>query len=97
MRDEVPRLYADRVPPGDNGPPARSRAPRLVRAVNFPIFIALGCYLGAMGLVRNARLRRAGRSEKCFRTRLSPHGLTYESVEFDLLRGAFDETTTAPT
>jgi hypothetical protein len=90
MRDEIPRLYAERVSGEETGAPIPLEAPRLVRAANLPIFLALGAYVAAMGLVRNARLRRSGRAEKCFRTRLSPHGLTYDSLEFDLLRGAYD-------
>ncbi|HTP53770.1 MAG TPA: hypothetical protein VML94_02245 [Thermoplasmata archaeon] len=95
IREEIPRLYGERVPPADSDEDGSSSAGSTVRVANLPIFLLLGAYVSAVGLVRNARLRRAGNVEKGFRTRISPHGLAFESVEFDRLRTAYRDARSA--
>ncbi len=91
MAGEVPRLYRARVPgrPDRVEPPPR-RAPWIVRAMNVPLFLLLGTYVHAAGVVRNWRLRRTGRGKKVFRTNADLTRLAYASEEFVVLGQVYE-------
>jgi Glycosyl transferase family 2 len=85
MSSELPRLYSQRV--GDAQPPAPEPAPFAVRMLNGVAYAALATYLQLVGLRRNRRLEREGRSEDIFRTITRWRQLAFDSRRFDSLRG----------
>ena len=86
---EAPRLYGrwrqEGFPPAT---PERA-APSAVRALNLLLFPLVSAYLQAMGLLRNRRLRQAGRREEAFRTVTRLGRLAYETEKFGRLTELF--------
>ena len=85
MREQLPRLYAERQSPGPSAISPTGRSSWLARMIDPFVCLGLGAYLVTVGLVRDHRLRRAGRTEKSFRTRVGLGHLAYESREFETL------------
>lgn len=89
LEGETPRLY-DRWK-GRGFPelaPIRA-APTLVRVANAALFAPVALYLQLAGLVRNRRLRRAGRGAERFRTITRWNRLAFESEKFGRLTELF--------
>ena len=90
IRSEVPRLHARRSQP----PPAEPEgdptpAPLLLRALNVLAFPLLAAYLQAVGLVRNARLRRTGEAAKAFRVVTTLRRMALETARFAELEATY--------
>ncbi len=82
MAGEMPRLYGRRRCAGaGEAAPARP-TPLWARLLDPIVFVVLGSYLQAVGLVRNRRLRRAGETSKVFATTTRRSMMAYESQEF---------------
>ncbi len=84
MGREIPRLYRDRVT--EESPPAASRVPGAISALNLALFPLVATYLHLAGLVRNESVRSQGRAEDLFRTETGLHRLVYASRRFESLR-----------
>jgi len=91
MRGELPRLYAHRLPE-PTGPAPVAAAPWATRVANAIVFPLLATYLQLVGLVRNARLRRSGRSAEQFRTVTRFRRYTLETAKFDGLLAEYAAT-----
>lgn len=90
IEEHFPTLYDSRLhaaAPGEAETVAR-RAPHWFVA-NVVAFLGLAPYLWAVGLVRNARLDRAGRRKAHFRTVIERDFCAYESRKYDDLRDAY--------
>lgn len=89
MADQFPQLFLRwKGLPRSTVPPARRASP-LVRALNAVAFFALATYFQLAGLVRNARLRRAGRADAGFRTVTTLGGLSFDSFKFERIRSRY--------
>lgn len=90
LRAEAPRLFArwehQGLPIGL--PPARASGLG-TRLLNAAIFPWMAAYLQALGLVRNARHRRAGDSDSAFRTITMPGRMAFLVAKFDRLTGIY--------
>jgi glycosyltransferase involved in cell wall biosynthesis len=84
MAMEVPRLYERRR--ADAGPIVPAAAPAAIRVLNAAVFPFLAAYLHVVGLVRNHGLRRAGVTERRFRTVTRLRRMAFASHRFDRLR-----------
>lgn len=91
MAEPFPSLYASRRAAvhgrGDEAAHADWAGGRVLNAA---ALLLLGPYLWLAGLVRNARLRQAGRHRECFRTIVRPEFYATESVLFDELRDQYE-------
>ncbi len=86
IREEIPRLYAEKDPEGSGGvtPPAAS--PPLVRLLSLLVFPWLAAYLQVVGLRRNAAYRRGSLASQQFRTETGWRRLAFASQRFERLR-----------
>jgi glycosyltransferase involved in cell wall biosynthesis len=86
MREEIPRLYAEKNPAAFASV-ARSRpAPFLVRLLSLAVFPGLAAYLQLAGLRRDSGFRRASMTDHRFRTDTKWRRLAFASRKFDRLR-----------
>ncbi|MCI4345025.1 MAG: hypothetical protein L3J87_05320 [Thermoplasmata archaeon] len=86
---EAPRLYARWKQEGFPAAAPEAPAPSFVRVLNVLLFPIVGTYLQAICLLRNWRLRRAGRSGEAFRTVTRLGRLAYETEKFGRLTELF--------
>jgi len=90
LRAEAPRLFARWE---QRGLPDRIPSPRPagvgIRLLNAAAFPWVAGYLQAVGLIRNARHRRAGDADSAFRTVTKPGRMTFLVAKFDRLRGIY--------
>jgi hypothetical protein len=89
LGEEAPRLYARWRQEGFPAAAPEAPAPVPVRALNLVLYPILAAYLQGMCLVRNWRLRRAGRPGESFRTVTRPGRLAYETEKFGRLTELF--------
>ncbi len=89
MKDELPRLYAQRCA-AETGtfPGPASSTPRWVRLANRLLFPVLAAYLQATGLVRNHRLRREA-PERQFSTWTTYRRFMLRSLHYAELRRVY--------
>ncbi len=87
MSAHFPGLYrgAVRVDSAGDPEPPRPRS-ALWSLANVAGFLVLAPYLSLVGIVRNARMRRQGRTEALFRTVVRYRFFSYESNKFEALR-----------
>jgi hypothetical protein len=92
--EEIPRSYAAR----SAGPSVERprRVPRVVRMVNAALFPPLAAYLHLIGLYRNHRLRRWGRSSDRFRTVVGFRRLANPTDRYDALSEALESASRRP-
>lgn len=90
LQTETPRLWARWKLEGIPEELSPSRSSGLgVRFLNAAIFPFLAAYLQAVGLVRNARHRRAGDAASLFRTVTRPDRMAFLVDRFDSLRKVY--------
>ena len=84
LRAEAPRLFERRTG-AETGPPKAGRTSWAIRLLNLLLYPPVAAYLQAVGLVRNHRLARSGRSGERFRTITGRRRLALRSEKFDRL------------
>lgn len=90
LRAEAPRLFARWEQGGlPEKFPEALRAGMGIRLLNILAFPWVAAYLQAIGLLRNARHRRAGDADSEFRTVTLPGRMTFLVAKFDRLRGIY--------
>jgi hypothetical protein len=90
LQAEAPRLFA-RWQSGEDTvlPPAPEPAPLPIRALNALVYPWLAAYLQLVGLYRNARSGRRGRSESGFRTVTRFRRFALASEKYEQLERAY--------
>ncbi len=91
MREVMPGLYDRRLRevPGAGRPASRRRSGAALRITNAASFVVAAIYLQSVGLVRNRRLRRAGRTEALFRTETRWDRFSVSSIKFERIRARY--------
>ncbi len=90
MGTVFPELFATRLRDARESDDAtRGKSLAAAAIANAAAFLVLGPYLWLAGLVRNVRLRKAGRDQECFRTVIRPDRYVTESTLYDELREAY--------
>lgn len=88
MREELPRRFEERTTPAEREEVV-GRAPFSIRVLNAVLFPCVATYLQCVGLVRNARFRRAGRSSERFATVTRLRSLAFRTARFEALSAAY--------
>jgi hypothetical protein len=96
LADEAPRLYAQWAGGPTAAPRSDARAPWSIRALSVALFPWMAAYLQLLGLLRNHRLRRAGRETEAFRVTTGLRRLSIETEKFDRLRRIYAAVSAEP-